>query len=159
MNYNGISECDVLNGTGFRVVLFVSGCENFCRGCHNQKTWDYNFGHEFTKNTKQYIYECLDKDYIDGLSISGGDPFAPNNREETIKFISEVRNRYGDTKNIWLWTGYTIEQLNEMNIDISNLDVIVDGKFEIDKRDVRLKFKGSSNQNIWRKVNNKWMKD
>lgn len=157
MNYNGISECDVLNGTGFRVVLFVSGCENFCRGCHNQKTWDYNFGHEFTDITEEYLYQCLDKEYIDGISISGGDPFAPNNRDTIIELIHRIRNRYGNTKDIWLWTGYTLSQLQEMNIDINDIDVIVDGRFEIDKRDVSLKFRGSSNQHIWRKVNEVWM--
>lgn len=85
MNYSGISECDVLNGTGFRVVLFVSGCSHRCYNCQNPKTWDKNFGHPFTEKTRQYIFNCLDKDYIDGITITGGDPLHKNNLDEVLK--------------------------------------------------------------------------
>lgn len=152
MNYNGIAECDVLNGTGFRVVLFVSGCDHYCPGCHNKETWNYNFGHPFTEKTKEYIFSCLDKDYIDGLTITGGDPFYHKNRNSVFKLISEVRKRYGETKDIWVWTGYTMSELNEMQLPINDIDVIIDGRFEQDKRDVSLKFKGSSNQRVWYRV-------
>ena len=156
MYYSGIAECDVLNGTGFRVVLFVSGCENYCSGCHNQKAWDYTFGHPFTDKTKEYIYDCLSKPYIDGISILGGDPFAPKNRQEVCNFIADIRAKFGTSKNIWVWTGYTLEEVEELNIPVNNIDVMIDGRYEKDKRDVSLKFRGSSNQRILHNTDKGW---
>lgn len=152
MNYCGIAECDVLNGTGFRTVLFVSGCEHHCPKCHNQKSWDYNFGHAFTEETEKYIYEWLDKDYIDGISITGGDPFAPGNINEVSALISRIRKKYGDSKTIWVWTGYTFDELQYIGAPLDDIDVVIDGRFEYEKRDVSLKWRGSSNQIIWRKT-------
>lgn len=166
MNYSGISECDVLNGTGFRVVLFVSGCSHRCYNCQNPKTWDKNFGHPFTEKTKQYIFNCLDKDYIDGITITGGDPLHENNLDEVLKLVKEIRISFPD-KTIWLYTGYNFDLLkskyNEYkytpfaaNTDewltrweiISNVNVLVDGEYIDEQKDLTLKFRGSKNQRV-----------
>ena len=156
MNYSGISECDVLNGTGFRVVLFVSGCSHRCYNCQNPKTWDKNFGHPFTEKTKQYIFNCLDKDYIDGITITGGDPLYKYNLDEVLKLVQEIRISFPE-KTIWLYTGYTWEQLvysrmpsgvgkekeflnwNRRNEIISNIDICIDGEYVDNLKDLTLK--------------------
>lgn len=161
MNYSGISECDVLNGTGFRVVLFVSGCSHRCYNCQNPKTWDKNFGHPFTEKTRQYIFNCLDKDYIDGITITGGDPLYENNLDEVLKLVQEIRNSF-PTKTIWLYTGYSYQKIfrgesscisqeglnNFKRRKIIGLcDVLVDGEYIDEQRDVTKKWAGSKNQN------------
>lgn len=161
MNYSGISECDVLNGTGFRVVLFVSGCSHKCYNCQNPKTWDKNFGYPFTEKTKQYIFNCLDKDYIDGITITGGDPLYDNNLDEVLYLINEIRISFPE-KSIWLYTGYTWEDLINVNCpfdsewenriireDIIELcDVLVDGEYIDEERDLSKKWAGSKNQRV-----------
>lgn len=162
MNYSGISECDVLNGTGFRVVLFVSGCSHRCYNCQNPKTWDENFGHPFTENTKQYIFNCLDKDYIDGITITGGDPLYENNLDEILKLVHEFRISFPE-KTIWLYTGYSysdifrgqssclsLEGLNNFRRReiIKLCDVLVDGRYIDEQRDVTKKWAGSKNQQV-----------
>lgn len=165
MNYSGISECDVLNGTGFRVVLFVSGCSHRCYNCQNPKTWDKNFGHPFTEKTKQYIFNCLDKDYIDGITITGGDPLYKYNLDEVLKLVQEIRISFPE-KTIWLYTGYTWEQLvysrmpsgvgkekeflnwNRRNEIISNIDICIDGEYVDNLKDLTLKWRGSKNQRV-----------
>jgi anaerobic ribonucleoside-triphosphate reductase activating protein len=160
MNYSGISECDVLNGTGFRVVLFVSGCSHRCYNCQNSKTWDKNFGHPFTEKTKQYIFNCLDKDYIDGITITGGDPLHENNLDEILKLVQELRISL-PTKTIWLYTGYSYSEifrgqsscLSQEGLNnfkrreiIKQCDVLVDGEYIDEQRDLTKKWAGSSNQ-------------
>ena len=162
MNYSGISECDVLNGTGFRVVLFVSGCSHRCYNCQNPKTWDKNFGHPFTEKTKQYIFNCLDKDYIDGITITGGDPLYENNLDKVLKLVQEIRILFPE-KTIWLYTGYTYSEifrgqascLSQEGLNnfkrrkiISNIDVLVDGKYIDSQRDITKKWAGSKNQQV-----------
>lgn len=162
MNYSGISECDVLNGTGFRVVLFVSGCSHRCYNCQNPKTWDKNFGHPFTEKTKQYIFNCLDKDYIDGITITGGDPLYKYNLDEVLKLVQEIRISFPD-KTIWLYTGYSYSEifrgqsscLSQEGLNnfkrreiISNIDVLVDGEYIDKQKDLTLKFRGSKNQHV-----------
>lgn len=169
MNYSGISECDVLNGTGFRVVLFVSGCSHRCYNCQNPKTWDKNFGHPFTEKTKQYIFNCLDKDYIDGITITGGDPLYKYNLDEVLKLVQEIRISFPE-KTIWLYTGFCwndimcsfaglqadcvvldkkdIEAWEKRRKIISNVDVLVDGEYIDEQKDLSLKFKGSKNQRV-----------
>lgn len=162
MNYSGISECDVLNGTGFRVVLFVSGCSHKCYNCQNPKTWDKNFGHPFTEKTKQYIFNYLDKDYIDGITITGGDPLYEYNLDEILKLVQESRNSFPD-KTIWLYTGYSYSEifrgqsscLSQEGLNnfkrreiISNIDVLVDGEYIDKQKDLTLKFRGSKNQHV-----------
>lgn len=160
MNYSGISECDVLNGTGFRVVLFVSGCSHRCYNCQNPKTWDKNFGHPFTEKTRQYIFNCLDKDYIDGITITGGDPLHENNLNEVLKLVQEIRISYSE-KTIWLYTGYSYSEIfrgqssclsqgglnNFKRREIIKLcDVVVDGEYIDEQKDITLKWRGSKNQ-------------
>lgn len=150
MNYSGIAECDVLNGTGFRVVLFVSGCDHKCRGCHNPETWNKDFGYKFTEDTKEYLFECLRKPYIDGITISGGDPLYTENIGEILGLVRDIRLNF-PKKSIWLYTGYSYEELMKDKLRSSVLmyiDTLIDGEFMIDKRDITLKFRGSSNQRI-----------
>lgn len=169
MNYSGISECDVLNGTGFRVVLFVSGCSHRCYNCQNPKTWDKNFGHPFTEKTKQYIFNCLDKDYIDGITITGGDPLYRYNLDEVLKLVQEIRISFPE-KTIWLYTGFEWNQIMNMQVmqpifsckdlesKIQNIlkrqeiikmcDVLVDGEYIDKQKDLTLKFRGSKNQHV-----------
>ena len=163
MNYSGISECDVLNGTGFRVVLFVSGCSHRCYNCQNPKTWDKNYGHPFTEKTKQYIFNCLNKDYIDGITITGGDPLYEYNLDEVLKLVQEIRISF-PKKTIWLYTGFTWNQImhpivtDDINPErdkilekrkkiISSCNVLIDGEYIDEQKDLTLKFKGSKNQN------------
>ena len=161
MNYSGISECDVLNGTGFRVVLFVSGCSHRCYNCQNPKTWDKNFGHPFTEKTRQYIFNCLDKDYIDGITITGGDPLHENNLNEVLKLVQEIRISFPE-KTIWLYTGYSYSEifrgqsscLSQEGLNnfkrrkiIKLCDVLVDGEYIDEQKDLTLKWRGSKNQN------------
>ena len=164
MNYSGISECDVLNGTGFRVVLFVSGCSHRCCNCQNPETWDKNFGHPFTEKTKEYIFECLSKDYIDGITITGGDPLYESNLDDILSLVNEVRLSFPD-KTIWLYSGYTWNQIMYPVVTddfnpirdkiiqtrkdiIENVDILVDGEYIDKQRDVTLKWRGSSNQRV-----------
>lgn len=159
MHYSGIREYDVANGPGVRVSLFVSGCENKCKGCFQPETWNPEFGEEFTEDTMQKIFELMDKPYIDGITILGGDPFYPANRDPVSEIVTKIRDRYGNSKTIWMYTGYKLEELvSDMYIavkyaiPISNIlkgiDYLVDGKFVMSKKDLRLQFRGSSNQRL-----------
>lgn len=147
MKYQNITHDDILNGEGIRVVLWLSGCSHRCEGCHNPITWDENNGLEFTDNEKQEIFTELSKDYISGITFSGGDPLFVNNRKEVIRFISEIKEKFPN-KNIWLYTGFTLEDILEWNLDISGIDVLIDGKFIKDLYSPNLHWIGSSNQRI-----------
>lgn len=154
MNYHDIKKCDMLNGDGLRCVLFLSGCSHHCRECHNPETWDNNSGILFDDSAKKEVFEELEKDYIFGLTLSGGDPLNEKNLEDVLSLVKEVREAFPN-KNIWVYTGYTYEQIQsfEPNMDkrreiLSYCDVLVDGKFEKDKRDVKYPFAGSTNQKV-----------
>lgn len=148
-----ITAPDINNGTGIRVTLWVSGCKHHCKGCHNQWTWDFNQGKEFRENIDEIGYKLgdwLDRDYVEGLTISGGDPLCQD--EEGLKRIKEiiqwVRINY-PTKNIWMYTGYVYEELNDLQKEIADsIDVLVDGPFIEEKKDFSCPFRGSSNQRI-----------
>ena len=158
MNVALINKCDAGNGIGFRVSVFVSGCRNACKGCHNPQSWSFNFGKEYTDETIKEIIESLDKEYIKGLSIIGGEPLEPENQEMVLKTIREVKNKFGETKDIWMWTGLVFEDLISGNSRVetkylkeilSNVDVLIDGPFILEKRDiVNYPFRGSSNQRV-----------
>lgn len=157
MNYMKIKKYDIANGPGVRVSLFVSGCDFHCKGCFNEESWDKNAGDDFTKDKIDEIIEFLRPDYITGLSILGGDPLMPYNRFSVSCVINKVREVYGDTKDIWLWTGFVYEDLLKileqdnfpyLDFILSNIDVLVDGPFIENKKDLSLKWRGSSNQNI-----------
>ena len=146
MHYSKIINCDIANGPDFRVSLFVSGCRNKCPGCFNPEAWDFNYGQEFTWDTLHEIERLLRSPYIKGLSILGGDPFEPENREWVNILCAYVKhNCIG--KDIWVWTGYTFEDLQDLPV-MDHIDVLVDGRFEEDKKDLRLKYRGSSNQRV-----------
>ena len=149
MNISGISYPDVNNGLGCRVTLWVSGCSHHCKGCQNKETWDKKSGRIFSKEDKDKLYEILSKPYIKGLTLSGGDPL--DSFDEVLQVVKEIRDTFGSTKDIWLYTGYTLEQINnsEKKEILPYINYLVDGLFELDKRDITLKFRGSTNQIIW----------
>lgn len=149
MNYAAIYDCDSANGLGWRVSLFVSGCSLHCPGCFNQQAWDYNYGKPFGISAQNKILELLMPDYIRGLSILGGNPTEKENEYELTRFVERVRSYYEDRKDIWLWSGHTWEQLMERKSELVPLcDVLVDGPFVEEKKDLTLPFRGSSNQRI-----------
>ncbi|MCR5415165.1 MAG: anaerobic ribonucleoside-triphosphate reductase activating protein [Pseudobutyrivibrio sp.] len=156
MNYGAIKNCDIANGTGVRVSLFVSGCRNHCKGCFQPETWDFCYGKPFTEDTANYIIDLMAPDYINGLTILGGDPFEPENQKALLPFLKKVRNLYPQ-KNIWMYTGYTWEQLTTVGQRVCTaetkdilglIDILVDGPFIQEKKNLRLKFRGSENQRI-----------
>lgn len=156
MNYGEIKNYDIANGEGVRVSLFVSGCTHHCKNCFNPETWSFEYGKPFTKETEDYIIECLTPDYIDGLSLLGGEPFEPQNQEVLLPFLRKVKNELPN-KNIWCYTGYLFDRelLSESRARceftdemLSLIDVLVDGEFVQAMHDISLAFRGSSNQRI-----------
>ena len=149
MRYHNITKDDMLNGDGLRVVLWLSGCDHKCEGCQNPITWDPMDGLVFDDLAKQELFDELEKDYISGITFSGGDPLYINNYEETGRLIEEIRSRYPH-KTIWLYTGYTYEQVLEhpFKTYLNNIDVLVDGRFVKELFDPQLHWKGSSNQRV-----------
>lgn len=158
MNISGISYPDVNNGLGCRVTLWVSGCSHHCKGCQNKETWDKKSGRVFSKEDKDKLFEILSKPYIKGLTLSGGDPL--DSFDEVLQLVKEIRETFGSTKDIWLYTGYTLEQINnsEKKEILPYINYLVDGLFELDKRDITLKFRGSTNQIIWENKDGKFEK-
>ena len=152
MNYIKIKNYDIANGDGVRTSLFVSGCDLHCRGCFNKESWDLNAGQFFSRKVKKELFKNLKLDYIKGLSLLGGDPFNPNNVKD-IAFLVEDTKRLFPNKTIWVWSGYTLEELNE-RIDqykkeiLDNIDVLVDGRFIEEEKDLSLRFRGSRNQRL-----------
>lgn len=147
MRYHNITKCDMLNGPGLRVVLWVSGCLHRCPECQNKLTWDPTVGLEFDDTVKQEIFDELDQDWCEGLTLSGGDPLYPTNSNEIKKFCKEVKEKYPN-KSIWLYTGYKIEQIQDTEI-LEYIDVIVDGKFDPKQRTHPYpEWRGSWNQRI-----------
>ena len=155
MNFATIKKRDIANGPGVRVSLFVSGCTHRCEGCFNEVAWDFNYGEPFTKQVEDELLEALAPDYIQGLTLLGGEPFEPENQRALLPFLKRVREVYPQ-KNIWCYSGYTLEQLqgesrarcevtDEM---LAQLDVLVDGRFVLAKKNIRLRFRGSENQRL-----------
>ncbi len=146
MRFHNITQDDMLNGDGLRVVLWVAGCTHCCKGCQNPITWDVAGGVLFDEEAKAEIFEQLDKSYISGITFSGGDPLHPENRAEVRELAIEIKEKYPD-KTLWLYTGFTWEQIAEYPI-MQYLDVVVEGPFILEQRDVKLLWKGSSNQRV-----------
>lgn len=156
MNYATIKEHDTANGTGVRVSLFVSGCTHHCKECFNPEAWDFNYGQKYTKETEDQVVKLLDRNYIKGLSLLGGEPFEPANQLELVKLVKRVKQEYPN-KTIWAYSGYTFDNdlakggkaytkvTDEM---LSCIDVLVDGEFVLALKDLKLHFRGSSNQRI-----------
>lgn len=156
MYYGGIKNCDIANGYGVRVSLFVSGCRNRCKGCFQPETWDFHYGEPFDHGTEQRIYDMLRPDYINGLSILGGDPFEPENQKALLPFVRYIKLCM-PSKTVWIYTGYIYEQIArngskthcEATDELLRMtDVLVDGPFVEDLKDISLRFRGSSNQRI-----------
>ncbi len=156
MYYGEIKNCDIANGEGVRATLFVSGCTNRCEGCFQPQTWDFCYGQPFTKETEDKILEMLGASYIDGLTLLGGEPFEPENQRALLPFVKRIKKQYPN-KNIWAFTGFTIEKLwndephprCEVTDELlSMIDVLVDGRFEKDKKNITLRFRGSENQRL-----------
>ena len=157
MHYGELKKCDIANGTGVRVTLFVSGCTNRCPGCFQPQTWDFGYGQPFTADTEAEIFAELDKSYVDGLTLLGGEPFEPKNQSALTALLRRVKERY-PTKTVWCFTGFRLgeelltegsyprtEHTNEM---LSYIDVLVDGRFVQEEKDISLQFRGSRNQRI-----------
>lgn len=148
MNYCGLKKTDIANGPGVRVSLFVSGCRNRCKGCFNPESWDFHFGKPFTEEAANEIIEALRPSWIQGLSVLGGDPMEPENQMALLPFLERVRAELPD-KDIWLYTGYRFESVFGSPI-MALIDVIVDGPFVEEEKDISLVFWGSRNQRIIR---------
>ncbi len=146
MRYHNITKDDMLNGDGLRTVLWLSGCEHRCPGCHNPVTWDIDGGLEFDAAAKEELFTYLSFAYISGITFSGGDPLHHKNRKEVGELILEIRNKFPE-KTIWLYTGYEYEEVKDLEF-LGEIDVIVDGLFVEKLKDSKLKWKGSSNQRV-----------
>ncbi len=146
MKYLNILDCDIVDGNGIRVALFVSGCSHHCKGCHNPESWDAFNGKEFTQETVDKLLTLLDRDYVDGITLTGGDPLMLGNRYEITKLCKLLKEKFPN-KSIWLYTGYEFEEIEALEV-LHYVDVLVDGPFKLDLRDISLAFKGSSNQRV-----------
>ncbi len=156
MNYANIKWYDVANGPGVRVSLFVSGCRNHCKNCFNPETWDFDYGQPFTEEVEDKILKAMEPDYIKGFTLLGGDPFEPENCAALVPFMKRMRKFYPE-KSVWCFTGYDYERdlLTGKKGDaetvlklLRTLDVLVDGRFVEELKDLNLRFRGSSNQRI-----------
>ena len=156
MNYATIKPHDTADGYGVRVSLFVSGCTHHCKGCFNSEAWDFNYGNIYTKDTEDEIIELLKRDYIRGLSLLGGEPMEPSNQEVLVNLVRRVKNELPN-KDIWCYSGYLFDHdlveggraFTPYTKEIlSDIDVLVDGKFVEELKDLKLKFRGSSNQRL-----------
>ena len=153
MNYATIKNCDIANGPGVRVSLFVSGCTHRCPGCFNEEAWDFNYGQPFTQETIDTILNMLKPAYIKGLTLLGGEPFDPKNQSAVVELLRQVKAKYPE-KSIWAFSGYLFERdilsgrLGDTSEYLSYLDVLVDGPFVESKKNLSLRFRGSENQRL-----------
>lgn len=157
MHYGELKKCDIANGIGVRVTLFVSGCTNHCPDCFQPQTWDFGYGKEFTEDTKAEIFAELDKPFVNGLTVLGGEPFEPRNQRELLPLLREVKAKYPG-KTIWCFTGFRLD--DELLTDgsyprceatdamLACIDVLVDGRFVAAEKDISLQFRGSRNQRV-----------
>jgi len=158
MNYGAIKEVDIANGPGVRVSLFVSGCRHHCKGCFQPETWSFTYGQEYTDETRDKILELLSAPYIEGLTLLGGEPFEPENQPRLCELVKLVKEKYPQ-KNIWCYTGYLYDvdlipggKVYTQDTDgmLSGIDVLVDGEFVQELKDLTLVFRGSRNQRVIR---------
>ncbi len=167
MYYGNIKEYDIADGPGVRVTLFVSGCRNCCKGCFNQDTWDFSYGQPYTEETEKHLLKLLAPDYIQGFTLLGGEPFEPENQREVVKLLKKIRETHPH-KDIWCYSGYRIDLdmvpggkvYTEVTGEIlSYIDVLVDGRFVEEEKDVTLAFRGSRNQRVLRLKDGKPMEE
>ena len=163
MYYGAIKKYDIANGTGVRVSLFVSGCRHHCKGCFNSVAWDFRYGQPYTEDTEAEILKALEPDYIEGFSLLGGEPFEPENQAELVGLLRKIHEQYPD-KTVWCYTGYLYDvdlaaggRVHAAVTDemLSYIDVLVDGEFLEDQKDLSLAFRGSGNQRILDLKNNR----
>lgn len=156
MNYATIKNCDIANGPGVRVSLFVSGCTHHCKGCFNEVAWDFNYGEPFTQETVNTIVNMLAPSYVQGLTLLGGEPFEPQNQGPIVELLRQIKEKYPN-KSIWAFSGYLFDRdilsgrLGDFAITkeyLSYLDVLVDGPFILEKKNLSLRFRGSENQRL-----------
>ena len=152
MNYCTVYKADMINGKGVRVTLFVSGCTHHCPGCFNQKAWNEEYGKPYTQETEDAIIEYMKAPYVDGITFLGGEPMDPSHQEYIWKLVYRVRTELPD-KDIWLYSGYTLDELRSMNTPfvkniLDSIDVLVDGRFVQSLKDPDIPFRGSSNQRV-----------
>ena len=153
MNYATIKNCDIANGPGVRVSLFVSGCTHRCPGCFNEVAWDFHYGEPFTEQTIESILDMLRPSYIKGLTLLGGEPFEPQNQADVVKLLRRIKAELPE-KSIWAFSGYLFEKdmlsgrIGDISEYLSYLDVLVDGPFVLAKKNLNLRFRGSENQRI-----------
>ena len=162
MNYASIRTCDIANGEGVRVTLFVSGCTHHCKGCFNPDQWDFDYGEPFTREVEDRILKELEPSFISGLTILGGEPMEPSNQKALVPFLRRFREKFGETKTLWVYTGCVLDtktfslQPPAFNLEgttqpfLRMVDVLVDGPFVEALKDISLQFRGSSNQRILR---------
>lgn len=159
MNYGNIIICDVANGPGMRLTLFVSGCTHHCKDCFNGETWSFQYGEKYTDEVQQQILEELSQPWYQGITFLGGEPMEPENQPTVYRLMKAVREKFGNTRDIWLYSGYTFEELTDASNEsractdmakeiLKTADVLVDGPFQVENKDIRLVFRGSSNQRI-----------
>lgn len=146
MRYHNITKDDMLNGDGLRVVLWVSGCTHKCKNCQNPVTWDIKGGLEFDEAARMELFEALDKPYISGITLSGGDPLHPANCKDITLLVKEIKERFPE-KTIWMYTGFCWEEISTLDV-IENIDVLVDGPYIEELRDPKIHWRGSSNQRV-----------
>ena len=160
MNYASIKDCDIANGPGIRVSLFVSGCTHHCKGCFNKEAWDFDYGEPFTQSTIEQILQMLKPNYIKGITLLGGEPFEPQNQGPIVELLRQIKMQFPE-KSIWAFSGYLFDRdilsgkLGDWKITkeyLSYLDVLVDGPFVEAKKDLMLRFRGSSNQRAEGKI-------
>ena len=156
MNYCNVKNCDIANGIGVRVSLFVSGCRNRCKNCFQPETWDFNYGKPFDEQTEEKLIKMLAPSYINGLTVLGGEPMEPENQRALLPFLKKVKAAYPQ-KTIWLYTGFTLEELRSPDCRahteyteeiLKLLTVLVDGRFVEEKKNISLRFRGSENQRL-----------
>ncbi len=156
MNYATIKNCDIANGPGVRVSLFVSGCTHRCKGCFNEVAWDFQYGEPFTQQTIDSILQMLSPDYVQGITLLGGEPFEPQNQSAILDLLRQIKEKY-PRKNVWVFSGFLFDKeilsrkLGPWEITeevLSYVDVLVDGRFVLEKKDLSLRFRGSTNQRI-----------
>lgn len=156
MNYGTIKSCDIANGPGVRISLFVSGCRHHCKGCFNPETWSFDYGEPYTRETENQILEALRPSYIQGFSLLGGEPFEPENQRVLSGLLQKIRQLFPE-KDIWCYTGYLYDQdlipggkvfTEDTEKMLSCIDVLVDGEFIEAQKDISLQFRGSRNQRI-----------
>jgi anaerobic ribonucleoside-triphosphate reductase activating protein len=155
MNYGAIKYCDIANGIGIRTVLFVSGCTHHCKGCFQPETWDFAYGQPYTEDTERAILDSLSPSYIHGLTLLGGEPMEPDNQRALLPLLRRLKAEQ-PTKTVWCYSGYTYDELTgisrarcEVTDEVLSLiDVLVDGEFVLEKKNISLRFRGSENQRI-----------